>query len=154
MNFLPAATGAKHRVFQMTAMVDMVFILLAFFVMASQFNKAEKDFATGAAESSLPAGAVTEDFPSEIPVHLRRVGERISITVGHNDPVTDLAALTDKLCEINMPQIGVVVLADGGLSVEQVAAAVDAVLGSPMKKVSLGSPTPGESQPLTALGGS
>ena len=137
MTFL-SASGQKTRVFQMTAMVDMVFILLAFFVMASRFNLPEKDFATGAAESSLAGGATAEDFPSQIPVHLRRVGETMSIAIGQNAPVTDLAALQAKLAEINMPEIVVLVLADPALSVEQVAAAVDAVLASPMKKVSLG----------------
>ena len=151
MNFLQPSADTKARVFQMTAMVDMVFILLAFFVMASQFNKPEKDVVTGAAESSLASGAVAQDFPTEIPVRLGRVGEKMSISVGQNDPVTDLAALTGKLSEINMPQIGVLVLADPNLTVEQVAAALDAVLASPMKKVSLGSLAPSGSESLTAL---
>ena len=76
----------------------------------------------------------------------------MSITVGQNDPVTDLAALTGKLSEINMPQIGVLVLADPDLTVEQVAAALDAVLASPMRKVSLGSLAPLGSESLAALG--
>ncbi|NLF32643.1 MAG: hypothetical protein GX591_17345 [Planctomycetes bacterium] len=137
MNFLPAGRRGP-AVFQMTAMVDMVFILLTFFVMASRFNMPEKDFSTGAAEPSLAAGAAAEDFPAQIPIRVRRAGEAMSIAIGANPPVADLAALRAKLTEINMPAIGVLILADPALSVEQVASAVDAVLASPMQKVSLG----------------
>ena len=125
------------------AMVDVVFILLSFFVMATQFALPERDFAMGHRRPGAAAGAVREDFPSVIPVRLRRSGAGVAITVGQARLAdNDFDALRAKLTEINMPGIGVAFVADPDLSVGQVARALDAALASPMKQVSVARPAP------------
>ena len=125
------------------AMVDVVFILLAFFVMATQFHLPERDFAMGHRRPGAAAGAVREDFPSVIPVRLRRSGAGVAIAVGEARLADNgFDALRARLTEINMPGIGVAFVADPDLSVGQVARALDAALASPMKQVSVARPAP------------
>ncbi len=138
MKFLAHPDEHSKPAFEMTAMVDMVFILLAFFVMASQFDPAERDIIAGPAAVTLAQGATAQDFPSDIPVRIRRVGDGMTVAVGRTTPTSDLSVLSAKLNEINMPEITVRILADPELTVAQVAAALDAVLVTPMKKVSIG----------------
>lgn len=144
MNFRPRKDVAQEEAFQMTAMVDVVFILLAFFVLASEFRSVERDFAMGYEQSGpRTEGLAPGDLPPHIPVYLRRtdkgVGIRIAQAVLRDD---DFDAIRAKLTEINVPSIGVRILADPQLTVEQVARAIDAVLGSPMKQVSVSEDSP------------
>ena len=139
----------REPTFQMTAMVDVVFMLLAFFVLASQFDQPERDVAMGYSEdAALPAGIRSEDLPSHIPIQLRRSGAGVAIQIGQASlRDDDFDGIQAKLSEINMPSIGVRrrftaeyklrILAEAELSVEQVTRALDAVLASPMKLVSL-----------------
>lgn len=120
------------------AMVDVVFILLAFFVMATQFLLPERDFPMGYREVGAGGGAVREDFPPVIQVQLRQTATGVAITIGQARlPDDGYDAIRGKLAEINMPAIGVLILAEPSLSVDQVARALDAALASPMKKVSV-----------------
>ena len=139
MNFHAKKDADREPIFQMTAMVDVVFMLLAFFVLASEFRQPERDFTTGYGEARPPvAGVSVGDFPSRIPVRLRKgeTGVKISIAQASLRD-NDFDGIRAKLSEINMPAIGVHVLAEAELTVEQVAQALDAVLASPMKKVSI-----------------
>ena len=138
MNRSPENTE-ESLAFQMIAMVDVVFILLAFFVLSSTFDRPERDFAMRHSKAqALGEGSIAEDFPTYIPVRIRPSGEGVSIAIGQarlGDD--DYAAITAKLAEINMPQLMVRIEADPNLTVEQVAKAMDAVLVSPMKKLSV-----------------
>jgi biopolymer transport protein ExbD len=138
MTFLPPARR-ESAVFQMTAMVDVVFILLAFFVMASEFRLPERDVTMGHGEARpLAEGAAAEDFPSSIPVRLRRGAAGVRITIARARLAdNDFDAIRAKLTEINMPAITVRIQAEADLAVGQVARAIDAVLASPMKKLSV-----------------
>jgi len=123
---------------QIAPMVDVVFILLAFFVMGTRVRIPERDFAMGYRPAALARGAVAEDFPTAIPIQLRRAGEGVAITVGQARlPDDQFDAIRAKLTEINLPHLDVLVMADPLLSVDQVVRAMDAVLASPMKKVSV-----------------
>ena len=138
MNFGVRSEADGAQGVQMTAMVDVVFILLAFFVMASQFRLPERDFSMDCGRSGQAAeGAAAGDFPSYIPVRLRRSGAGVAITVGQarlRDD--DFGGIRAKLTEINMPDIDVRIFGEEELSVGQLFVAIDAVLASPMKKVS------------------
>ena len=140
MNF--NSTDADERdeaVLNITAMVDVVFILLAFFVLSARFIGNERDVVLGRQVPAQTGGAAAEDLPGVIPVYLTRdqsggVAIRVGdARLGNNQ----YDAITLKLAEINVPQVPVAVAADPSLSVDQVARAVDAVLASPMQKVSL-----------------
>lgn len=138
MKFGPSDNADRPSAFQMAAMVDVVFILLAFFVMASQFRLPERDFSMGYSRSGPPAeGAAPEDFPSHIPVRLRSCPAGVAITIGQarlGD--NDFDGIRAKLAEINMPELGVRILGESRLRVGHIFDAVDAVLASPMKNVS------------------
>ncbi len=138
MNGSPENTE-ENLSFQMIAMVDVVFILLAFFVLSSTFDRPERDFAMRQSKAqALGEGALLKDFPTYIPVRIKPSGEAVSIVIGQarlGDD--DFTAITAKLTEINMPQLMVRIEADPNLTVEQVARVMDAVLVSPMKKLSV-----------------
>jgi len=139
MNFLPSA---KHEYeFQMVSFVDVVFVLLSFFVLGSSFRMPERDFGLGYAEAQkaqLSPGAKAGDFPENVQVELRLKDTGVGITVGRARLAdNNFDAIRAKLTEINMPSLGVLVLAEPSLSVDQVAKAMDAVLASPMKKISV-----------------
>lgn len=138
MRFTPEQPDDAGDLLKAPAMVDVVFILLAFFVMATQFLLPERDFAMGHREAGFGGGAVREDFPSIIQVRLKGTPAGVAITVGQARlPHDDYGAIREKLAEINMPAIGVLILADPSLRIDDVARALDAALASPMKKVSV-----------------
>lgn len=122
-----------------TTMVDVVFILLAFFVLTSQFLSPERDVALGHEQQAKTAGTSAEDLPDSVLVTLEpsEAGGAL-IRVGQQRlEENSYAQLTGVLEEIDLPRATVVIAAHPSMSVEQVAAAIDAVLASPMKKLSL-----------------
>ena len=149
MIFRPPTTDADDELFHMTAMVDVVFILLAFFIVAAQFQRPERDLALGASQRAPAARAAAADLPSVIPVRLSRGdGGGVRIVVGQTPlPPDAFDGITAMLEQINLPDIPVVVdVADQGLTVAQVARAMDAVLASPMNKLAMPWPS-GSSRP-------
>ena len=138
MTFAPQE---KHEYeFQMTSFVDVIFVLLSFFVLGTTFVAAERDFELGYREGMLGPGPRAEDFPEQVRVELRRTSGGVAIRVGRATLAeNDFSGIGTKLAEINMPQLGVLVLAEDDLSVDQVARAMDAALASPMKKISVSS---------------
>ena len=140
MKFLPPIAEADDDLFHMTAMVDVVFILLAFFIVAAQFNRPQRDLALGSADQAPPARAAAQDLPSVIPVRLARSDTgAVRIAVGQTPlPANAFDGITAMLEQINLPEVPVVVVvADLELTVAQVARAMDAVLASPMRKLSV-----------------
>ena len=148
MDFLGEPEQESDELFQVAAMVDIVFILLAFFVMSVQFHGGERDLALGYQDQTQSAGASAEDLPAAVRVRLDSTNQgTVAIRVGDavlpDDGFDDLTAL---LTQIDLPRVPVVIQADADLSVQQVATGMDAVLASPMKRLSL-SPVTGESTP-------
>ena len=129
----------KHEYdFQMTSFVDVVFVLLSFFVLGTTFIVTERDFNLGYREGKLSPGAKAEDFPDNVRVELRRGPAGLMITIGQAKLApNDFEGIREKLTEINMPNLSVLLLAEPNLSVDQVAKAMDAALASPMKKVAV-----------------
>ena len=56
--------------FQMTSFVDVIFVLLSFFVLGTTFIAAERDFDLGYREGKLSPGARSEDFPDHVRPHV------------------------------------------------------------------------------------
>ena len=138
MNLQPRHDDEDRAVLNMVPMVDVVFMLLSFFILATQFRLHERDFPMGHERAALARGSAAEDFPRTIPVRLRDTGGQVAITLGRASlGVNAFEALRAKLTEINLPQVGVTILADPTLTVEQVARAMDAVLASPMRNLSV-----------------
>ncbi len=136
MKLLPQS---KHEYeFQMVSFVDVIFVLLSFFVLGSSFKMPEKDFGLGYSQPAFSSGAKAGDFPTNVLVELRRSGAGAAIQIGRAKlPDNDFGAIRAKLSEINMPQMNVLLAAEGDLSVDVLARAMDAALASPMKKVSI-----------------
>jgi biopolymer transport protein ExbD len=145
MNLLPHHDDEDGELFEITAMVDVVFILLAFFVLSVAFERPERDLSIGYAQASLPTGSTAEDFPAQVMVRLWP-GENGAVRLAMGDrqlPDDRFDQITATLAHMDMPQIPVVIAASANLTVQQVAQAMDAVLASPMKRMSL-SRLPGE----------
>ena len=138
MKFLPETKNEYD--FQMTSFVDVIFVLLSFFVLGTTFSLSERDFDLGYRQGQLSPGARLEDFPQSVRVELRRRPEGVAISIGRAQlAANDFDGIRAKLAEINMPSLDVLVLAEPDLSVDQVAKAMDAALASPMKKISVSS---------------
>lgn len=122
-----------------TAMVDVVFMLLAFFVMTSSFLAAEQDMAIAHERPTSPAGASSADLPASVVVKLEPLADgRVRVTIGQSTLGADAFDLiTMSLKRIDLPQTPVVIAAHPRVTVAQVARAMEAVLASPMKRLSL-----------------
>ena len=124
--------------FEVTAMVDIVFILLAFFVMTATLRTFEHGLVTAAAPPAGEAALAAEDLPDQIVIELRPGDAGVDIRLAHASLAPgDFDAITRKLGRINLPDTPVVLRADPTLTVAQVAPAIEAVLVSPMKKLAL-----------------
>lgn len=140
MRFNTAQLDDDEPQLNVTAMVDMVFNLLAFFVLTTSFGS-ERDVPVGA-ESRVERAATAQagDLPDQIVIRLTPGGEgnAVRISIGQAVLLDDgFGGITAKLSEIDLPRVPVVIAADRRVSVAQVAAAMDAVLASPMKRLSL-----------------
>ena len=139
MKFNRHTEEESDELFQVSAMVDVVFILLAFFVLSVRFTGGERDLPLGYQEQSQSSGAAAQDMPAAVLVKLDRAESgAVSIRVGDallsDDGFDELTAL---LQQIDLPTVPVVIRADAALTVQQVATGMDAVLASPMKRLSL-----------------
>ena len=138
MKFGPQDADTSVIQLQIVPMIDIVFTLLAFLVMATQIRLPERDFAMGYRQMTLARGATAQDFPAAVIVQLRGTAEGVAITVGQARlPNDQFDAIRAKLAEINMPDLDVVIMADPALTVDRVARAMDSALASPMKRVSV-----------------
>ena len=138
MKFGPHEDDTTVIQLQIVPMIDIVFTLLAFLVMATEIRAPERDFAMGYRQMQLARGAAAEDFPAAVIVQVRGTPEGVAITIGQARlPNDQFDAIRAKLAEINMPDLDVVIMADPALTVDQVARAMDSALASPMKRVSV-----------------
>ncbi len=131
----------------LTSMIDVVFTLLAFFVITVRIFGVERDAAVGAAaRAGAAASLVKGDLPDSVMIRLTEDGaatSKMSIEIG-GQTFDDPAAITRQLRDINLPDVPVVFASAPTLTVEQVTGAVDAALNSPMRKVSLRALAPEE----------
>ena len=140
MRFDPPDRNAGDDLLDLTSMVDVVFILLTFFVLTAQFIPQQRDAVLDAGQSMSRAGASDRDLPEAVIVRLaaRDDGRPPRITVGQvGVPAGAYKAITSRLREIDLPRLPVVIAAEPAIGVEHVTRAVDAVMRSPMKRISL-----------------
>ena len=137
----------------LTSMIDVVFTLLAFFIITVRIFGIERDAAIGAAQRAQ-AGLAKGDLPDAVLVRVLSSkpsgdgapGQQMTIEIG-GQQYTSAAAVTKQLDEINLPDVPVIVASAPTLTIEQVTGVVDAALHSPMKKVSLRQLSPEELTP-------
>ncbi len=129
----------------LTSMIDVVFTLLAFFIITVRVFGVERDAAVGAAARAAQQ-LVKGDLPDAVMIRLVESGgttPRMNIEIG-GQMFDEPAAITRQLSDINLPDVPVVFASSPNLTVEQVTGAVDAALSSPMRKVSLRALAPEE----------
>ena len=131
----------------LTSMIDVVFTLLAFFIITVRIFGVERDAAVGAAARAGAAQQLVKgDLPDAVMIRLVESGgaaPKMSIEIG-GQTFDEPAAITRQLSDINLPDVPVVFASSPNLTVEQVTGAVDAALSSPMRKVSLRALAPEE----------
>ena len=131
----------------LTSMIDVVFTLLAFFIITVRIFGVERDAAIGAAGRAGAAQQLVKgDLPDAVMIRLVENGaaaSRMTIEIG-GQTFDEPAAITRQLADINLPEVPVVFASSPNLTVEQVTGAVDAALSSPMRKVSLRALAPEE----------
>ena len=131
----------------LTSMIDVVFTLLAFFIITVRIFGVERDAAVGAAARAGAAQQLVKgDLPDAVMIRLTENGaaaSKMSIEIG-GQQFDEPAAITRQLADINLPDVPVVFASSPNLTVEQVTGAVDAALSSPMRKVSMRALAPEE----------
>jgi len=127
--------GEEDGWLDITSMVDIVFILLAFFVLTTRFVQSEQDL--GISQHGQGSGQLTaEDMPEKVRVRLTVAGEDVVIHLGERElPLNDFAQLTAQLTVLNLPDTPVILAPAAELTNQQVADAIQAVLKSPMQAI-------------------
>ena len=145
MMFRQAPQMHNDEPFEMTAMVDVVFILLTFFIVSAQMFGDEHDIAMHYQTAAQSQGLADGDLPPAVVITLQNLNAHtVGIRIGQQDiQPGDYSSITETLSKINLPQLSVIVQAQGNVLIAEVSKAIDAVLASPMKQVSLSkSPRP------------
>jgi biopolymer transport protein ExbD len=125
-----------------TPMVDVVFQLLVFFVLASGGRIAERTLSTalapGSVASVVPQRAVAPERTTEIWLHLGRDAADRATTVRVNDaPSSDLSALSESLraAEVADPTSSVILDVPGNIPWGDVIRAYDACRGEKFRAI-------------------
>jgi len=118
---LKATKGSKAPTLALTSMLDVIFLLLCFFVTVSVFSQWESEISI-----QLPSAATAsepERLPGEIIVNLSREGA-VSVN-GKTLTLPELTARLERIAKL-YPGQPVIVRADKAVSYEKVVAAIDA----------------------------
>lgn len=128
----------EEELVNLTSMVDVVFILLSFFVLTTRFVGEERELAVGEASEQSAPGLAAEDLPVAVRVQLRPSDVGVAIRLGQVDlPVDAFGEITARLEAMEVGELPVVIAAHESLPVASVARAIEAVLNSPNQQVSL-----------------
>lgn len=117
----PTARGGRARrpiEIVMTPMIDVIFLLLVFFLATSSFQLVEKMLPSGVSETKETAGSQdadppepTDDTLNQIIVKLETSGDSIAASL-NGTPLPDFAALQERLEAISLAQADVPVVID------------------------------------------
>ena len=139
----PANRSARVIDLQMTPMIDVVFLLLVFFLWTSSFQRPEHDLSSNIALPPLGKAPADSDLlPAviydEIVIRLLRASDRSTAEIRFNDQaVADLAALAARLREVTRlgAQPPVIVYPDAEVSMGEAIAVYDAVRAAGVDQV-------------------
>lgn len=139
LRFRNNAGEADEELINLTSMVDVVFILLSFFVLTTRFIGEERELMVGGATESGAAGLQAGDLPATVRVQISPAASGgVAIRLGQVTlPDNGFAELTARLTALDLPQLPVVIAADERLPIAAVAQGMQAVLDSPNQNVSL-----------------
>ncbi len=139
----PANRGSRVIDLQMTPMIDVVFLLLVFFLWTSSFQRPEHDLSSAIALPPLEkAPAAAEHLPpviyDEIVIRLLHHGDRANAEIRFNDQrLADSAALAERLREIAGlgTQPAVIVYPDAEVSMGEAIVVYDAIRAAGVDEV-------------------
>lgn len=133
--------GEEEELFQATAMVDVVFILLAFFVMTASFLVGERELGVGRDDPVVAgaAAAAEDDLPRRIVVRLDPgPGATTRLRLGGRAlPDDGFAELTAALEQLDLPDLPIVIAPEARVPIAAIGRAMDAALASPMNRIAL-----------------
>lgn len=140
---LHARTGANPLAAAMTPMIDVVFLLLVFFLCTASFEQPEETLAASLAYRSEASGAGSPDTPrpplEEIAIVGRRIEGRTVWTVNDGPQAADRGALAQLLADLAAidPTLPVTVDPGVGVPLGDAVAAYDAARSAGMRRVLL-----------------
>lgn len=113
------ATSANPLAAAMTPMIDVVFLLLVFFLCTASFDEPEQNLAASLTVASSEAGAGEAELPELDDVTLvgQTVGDRTTWTLNAGRATSDLAELTSLLQQLAAIDRGLPVTIDAGPAV-------------------------------------
>jgi biopolymer transport protein ExbD len=118
-------------------MVDVVFMLLAYFVLTSAIIPQEQDFAASTARAG-EGGSVVESLIPSVEVRLTAVGDGVAISLGPaRTSIDSYEALTAALDTLALDKSQVILVPGADVPVDAVMRAADAVLTSRMSDLSI-----------------
>lgn len=132
----PSVTRHSRTIeLQMTPMIDVVFLLLIFFLWTTSFETPEYDLGGAVAISPASAAQKSGAVPApltpfdEIVIRLIQPAAASTAEIRFNDRAVSLAELTTRIAEIVSlgAQPPVIVYPDGAVSMEDAIAVYDAV---------------------------
>ncbi|MEZ5973661.1 MAG: biopolymer transporter ExbD [Planctomycetota bacterium] len=125
--------GADELVLNLTPMIDVIFLLLIFFMVATTFQDPERQMDVDLPEAQ--SGDPVEQHPEELIIHVLRDG---SIHVGPDATADeDLLPLLVKRAEHN-PDLPVTIRGDRQVAHERIIAVMDACGQAGLQQLSLG----------------
>ena len=135
--------GLSERVDAMMPMIDVVFLLLIFFLWSSSFQKPERELAAPPVLPASTRGTDAEGSPEALDfdeVVIAIVATADSLTYRLNDTeldgFADLVRRVEKIASLGV-DVPVIVDPGGGVSVEQVVRVYDAVRSAGIVEVLL-----------------
>jgi biopolymer transport protein ExbD len=104
--------------FVMTPMIDVIFLLLVFFLATSSFKVVEKLMPSGVSEMGSAAGAadsvaveISPDLLDQVIVKIRNEGDKPT-AIFNGTPLAEFEALRDRFLSISQIQISTPVIID------------------------------------------
>ena len=124
---------------QMAPMVDVVFLLLVFFLLATHIVFEEVQVRSSVRTLGARASAQLAAEATTIVIRLEQAPEGRRILVG-NVACATFEELARRLTDMNLPKLPVLIVSDPGLAFDVLATAIDACLAAGYENLSLGTP--------------
>lgn len=123
----------------MTSMIDVIFLLLVFFVFTADFDRLEKllpmNLALAGKVERLDAPKPEETEPETVKIRISRFNEtQVGWQVG-DERLTDRSALTERLNDFAGRRATVIIAPDGDVSIEKALDVYDLCRGVGLKNI-------------------
>ena len=137
--------GKDRHKLEMAPLVDVVFQLLIFFLVATQVRPTEADFTSNLPPASGPANPIDTERKEQVDIYLRQGSSENSVVIhlGRNtsSPIVEsFAALRDRLANSQPDKTTVVIDGDPEIKFSFITQTLDAVMGAGVEQVTFAKP--------------